>query len=107
MEPISLLKIHRSYLILQDFIQLPLLLTNASGVDAETKTDYIIAQTPVLDLDLTVFLEGPFNGTTMKTDLTGLTDFPLNQPYNTAPWNYTGTESVVSLPALAVDWVLS
>ncbi len=37
----------------------------------------------------------------------GLTGFvPLNQPYNVAPWNYTGTESVVSIPANAIDWVL-
>ncbi len=32
--------------------------------------------------------------------------FPLEQPYNTAPWNYNGTESVVVIPADVVDWVL-
>jgi hypothetical protein len=32
---------------------------------------------------------------------------PLNQPYsNVAPWNYTGTESVTTIPAGVVDWVL-
>ena len=32
---------------------------------------------------------------------------PLNQPYNTAPWNYNGTESVSSIPnANVVDWVV-
>jgi hypothetical protein len=57
-------------------------------------------------LDLKVFLEGPFNGTGMNDDLTGLAGFPLSQPYNTTPWNYTGSETVTSLPAGVVDWVL-
>jgi PKD repeat protein len=61
---------------------------------------------PAFDLNLKVYLEGPFNGTDMSANLTGLPDFPLNQPYNTAPWNYTGTESVTSIPANVIDWVL-
>ena len=81
--------------------------TNASGGDEETKTDYINAQSPILALDLTVFLEGPFNGTTMNTNLVGLTDFPLSQPYNITPWNYNGTEYVGAVPNTnVVDWVL-
>jgi hypothetical protein len=31
---------------------------------------------------------------------------PLSQPYNVAPWNYAGTESVASIPADVVDWIL-
>ena len=31
---------------------------------------------------------------------------PLSQPYSAAPWNYTGTEAVVTVPAGVVDWVL-
>ena len=57
---------------------------------------------PIL-LDLQVFLEGPFNGTNMNNYLT---DIPLVQSYNITPWNYTGTESVTSIPANVVDWVL-
>ena len=59
-------------------------------------------------LNLTVFLEGPFNGTTaMSTALNGTPQLiPLAQPFNVAPWNYTGTESVTSIPAGVVDWVL-
>jgi hypothetical protein len=53
-------------------------------------------------LDLKVFLEGPFNGIDMNTDL----DIPLSQPFSSAPWNYDGTESVDSIPADVVDWVL-
>ena len=31
---------------------------------------------------------------------------PLTQPFNTSPWNYTGTESVSTIPNNAVDWIL-
>jgi len=64
---------------------------------------------PVTDiiLDLKVFLEGPFNGTEMNTDLTDLSILPLSQPYNIPPWNYSGTESVTAIPnSDVVDWVL-
>jgi poly-gamma-glutamate synthesis protein (capsule biosynthesis protein) len=61
----------------------------------------------IINADLTVFLEGPFNGTDMNTDLNNSSNLPINQPYNTAPWNYDGTESVVSIPNPdVVDWVL-
>ena len=59
------------------------------------------------ELAIKVFLEGPFNGTDMNIGLIAHPDFPLNQPYNTTPWNYSGTESVTSLPSgNIVDWVL-
>jgi hypothetical protein len=58
------------------------------------------------DLNLKVYLEGPYNGTNMNTSLSGLPDFPLLQPYNTAPWNYSGTENVGSIPTNVVDWIL-
>jgi hypothetical protein len=57
-------------------------------------------------LDLKVWLEGPFNGADMNNGLTGSAGFPLSQPYHASPWNYTGTESVTSIPADVVDWVL-
>ncbi|MBN3035923.1 MAG: hypothetical protein JW861_10085 [Bacteroidales bacterium] len=58
-----------------------------------------------IDVDLLVNLEGPYNGTDMNTNL--IPALPLSQPYNTAPWNYTGTESVASLPNNnIVDWIL-
>lgn len=59
---------------------------------------------------LTLFLEGPFNGIDMDTWLTTNPDiaeqFPLSQPFNTAPWNYAGDESTTLLPEDVVDWVL-
>jgi len=60
-----------------------------------------------MELDLSVFLEGPFNGTNMNTNLISLTDFPITQPYNEPPWNYSGTESVTTIPGTGVvDWIL-
>jgi hypothetical protein len=58
-------------------------------------------------LDLQAYLEGPFGGTTMTTALNSGGFLPLSQPYQGAPWNYNGTESVASIPnAGVVDWVL-
>lgn len=59
-----------------------------------------------ITLDIITFLEGPFNGTQMNTNLNpGL--IPYNQPYNLPPWNYNGLESVNIIPnSDIVDWVL-
>ena len=58
-------------------------------------------------LDLKVYLEGPFEGNNMNTNLIGLFEFPLAQPYNQSPWNYNGNESIQSIqnPDI-VDWIL-
>ncbi len=53
-------------------------------------------------LDTKVFLEGPFNGTDMNPGVS----IPTAQPFNTTPWNYTGSESVSTVPADVVDWIL-
>jgi len=59
------------------------------------------------NVNLKAFLEGPYNGPNMNTSLSDQTIIPLSQPYNIAPWNYSGTESVTSLPnSQIVDWVL-
>ena len=64
------------------------------------------------------YLQGPYDNITNHNmtntlattlplgDRSVLTNFPSNQPYNIAPWSYTGTESVITLPANVVDWVL-
>jgi hypothetical protein len=31
---------------------------------------------------------------------------PKKHPYGAAPWNYTGTDSVLAVPAGVIDWVL-
>lgn len=60
-------------------------------------------------LKLKVFLEGamPNQGLTMKTALRENSLVPNNHPFNTAPWNYTGTESLDNFANLdVVDWLL-
>jgi hypothetical protein len=59
-----------------------------------------------IELDLRAFLEGPFNGVDMNTDLRDKGVLPLSQPFNEYPYWYEGTESVGSIPVNVVDWVL-
>ena len=60
-----------------------------------------------INLDLLVYLEGPFSVSEMGASLNAAGLLPLAQPYNVAPWNYSGTESVLSIPNPdVVDWVL-
>ncbi len=67
-----------------------------------TESTFVISEA-----ELTAFLEGPFNGTDMNTTLNSAGFIPLEQPFNTPPWNYDGGESVVSMPnADVVDWIL-
>ena len=72
------------------------------------ETQVMIPCTMVISNGFTVnvktMLEGPFNGSLMNSSINSIV--PLAQPYNTAPWNYTGTESVAVMPANVVDWVL-
>ena len=54
-----------------------------------------------------VFLQGPFNSNLMTTTLNQSSLLPNSQPYNSAPWNYSGTENLGSGPSSTmVDWVL-
>jgi PKD repeat protein len=90
---------------LVDLYTVTLIATNAGGNDTEIKVDYIDVKSPVINLDITIYLEGPFNGTGMTPYLNGI--LPLSQPYNISPLNYPGTESVAAIPnANVVDWVL-
>jgi hypothetical protein len=58
------------------------------------------------NLNLKAMLDGPFGTTEMTTVLNTTGMLPLAQPFNAAPWNYAGTESVAAIPANVVDWVL-
>lgn len=76
--------------------------------NGRTLVDLIV---PPHTLQVTAFLEGAYNSTTgqMNTTLDDQNLLPLTQPFNTAPWNYQGTESVVTnndFPPNTVDWVL-
>lgn len=60
-----------------------------------------------INLDVLVYIEGPFTGTEMATSLNTEAQLPLSQPYNSSPWNYAGAEAVALIPNPdIVDWVL-
>jgi hypothetical protein len=81
---------------------------NDNSWDNNNGSDYYIPINYVfpIELDLKVYLEGPFNGSGMNTDLTSSTNFPTIHPYNASPWNYNGTESITEIPTGTVDWIL-
>jgi GEVED domain/Pregnancy-associated plasma protein-A len=49
--------------------------------------------------------EGLWNGTSLRTDLLTKNLLPKQQPFNQAPWNYSGSESLVNFPANTSDWI--
>jgi len=52
-----------------------------------------------------ILLEGAYESEgMMSTNLNNL--IPLSQPYNLAPYNYSGGETLTSIPENMVDWVL-
>jgi hypothetical protein len=59
-----------------------------------------------MNVSLTAMVEGTINGSEMLTPLNLGGYIPTSQPYNMAPWNYNGTESVTDIPSDVVDWVL-
>ena len=57
------------------------------------------------ELDIKVFLEGPFENGSMVANLNSI--LPLSQPYGPSPWYYNGLENVAAIPlSNIVDWVL-
>jgi hypothetical protein len=64
------------------------------------------------DLEATLMLEGPYAGSgTMNAEAGHVSAIPLSQPFDTSAYSGTplyhdGSESVTSLPAGAIDWVL-
>jgi hypothetical protein len=71
-------------------------------------SDFVLQTAPFIhevNLDITVFLEGPYSNTGMTNNLNNI--MPLSQPYSAPPFNYTGTEEVTEIPSPdIVDWVL-
>ncbi|MBC8490299.1 MAG: hypothetical protein H8D45_30150 [Bacteroidetes bacterium] len=80
---------------------------NVPGNDPDTVIWNIEVIEVGIQVSLTVFLEGPFNGSQMATTLNAENLIPLVQPYSGSPWNYSGTETVISIPGInVVDWIL-
>lgn len=79
---------------------------SSTGIPAaELLNEWKLAD-PAYTMNASVVLRGAWNGTTMNTSLRNASVIPLSQPYNTTPFNYSGSESVASIPANVVDWVL-
>jgi hypothetical protein len=81
---------------------------NANGCNGPATTTHIVTSVPVIKVQLSVFLEASYNiGTELiNTSLLNASLIPLSQPFNTAPWDYLGTENAVSIPSHVVDWIL-
>ncbi|MBN1340757.1 MAG: carboxypeptidase regulatory-like domain-containing protein [Bacteroidales bacterium] len=91
--------------------------SNAHPSKTETLLDVSMLVDEGFNLDLKVFLEGPFDPGTgfMNAWLNIFGYIPLNQPYNPAlpyygnsnpVWLYNGTETATAIPAGVVDWIL-
>ncbi len=102
--------------------------TDCDGVEYDWVYTYTVSCDPVV---LQVWLEGPYNTINHNMDLTlnslhtlpgqnapvFYIDYPAGQPYNLAPWNYSGVPNNTGTqwgdfsgqtpyPADVVDWVL-
>ncbi len=87
-------------------------ITVSDGQGCTSTTSLSIYQPPFINNPVVVkvktLLQAPYNtgGGLMSTQLLANGYLPTAQPYNTAPWNYAGTECVQTLPPNTVDWVL-
>ena len=86
--------------------------TNSIGCTSAASNNFTFNSPPLQstnkELIVNVLLEGFFNQGTNAMNIT-LNDnslIPLNQPYQDAPWNYAGGETIVSVPAGVIDWIL-
>lgn len=66
------------------------------------------AVTTTIGTKVKLFLEGNFNDVqqAMHTNLVDDGLLPMEQPFNTTPFSYAGIETITTLPADVVDWVL-
>ena len=71
---------------------------------------YYTPQPPIVCacLHVKVYLEGYFDQATgeMHGDLLAANLLPTNQPFNIAPFNYAGAETVTTFPTDTTDWIL-
>jgi parallel beta-helix repeat protein len=74
-----------------------------AGWDIGAFEDY---NNSICKLNIKLFLEGPYDNGSMRTDLLTFNLIPIKNPYESSPWNYIGNDSVANIPANIVDWVL-
>lgn len=90
--------------------KLPDLMFDALGTPRGNTWDIGALQfqgSPSINVQGKIFLQGPFSSNSMSTNLVQNGFLPTSQPYNSAPWNYSGNEVLGSGASSAfVDWVL-
>ncbi len=60
-----------------------------------------------IELNLKIYMEGPYENQQMSTILNSSGLLPFSQPYSNPPWNYNGEEIVATIPnSNIVDWIL-
>jgi len=86
-----------------------------SGAEDGQSIDCYVVELPTygrFSVAVSLWLEGSYSALsgTMNNKLFQLNLLPSGQPYNTAPWNYNGTEGqgwgINDYPTDAIDWVL-
>lgn len=78
-----------------------------SGNESTPSENLSFTSAHAIILDIKVYLEGAYRTSNMATLLNANGKLPLTQPYNIAPWDYSGTENVSAIPNPdIVDWVL-
>jgi uncharacterized protein (DUF1501 family) len=84
---------------------IPGMVKPAYAVDGTCLFDHYITQSVVR---ARIFLEGFYDQSTgiMRTTLSDQGMLPLQQPYDVAPYNYSGTEILTEIPDNVVDWLL-
>ncbi|NTS41714.1 hypothetical protein HRG84_12430 [Flavisolibacter sp. BT320] len=75
-----------------------------TGVTAAQLTQEWKLADPLYSFTVAALLRGAWNGTNLNTSLQAI--LPKTQPYTMTPFQYSGTETVSSIPANVVDWVL-
>jgi len=78
-------------------------------VGSSQAVSLIISGPPIpIVANVKAFLQGSYDSLSaaMTTTLRSSGYLPTHHPYGVPPWNYLGTDSVASIPAGVVDWVL-
>ena len=82
--------------------------TDSYGVETSDQVTVLVEPyIPQVYFNIKAYLDGPYDNGFMTTALNSQTLIPLSQPYNGAPWFYSGPENVAAIPNGDVtDWVL-
>lgn len=75
------------------------------GAGIDIGADEWMADPCTVELEIYALLEGAYHETGSMFSFLDA-QIPFNQPYNLSPYNYSGNESLPSIPANMVDWVL-